>query len=283
MKRIIALVAFVCFACTAFAQKHENSLLWKIEGNGLSKPSYLFGTVHMICAENFVMPSKVTRAMDQTTQSFLEIDLDSPDFAVESAKHVIGDKPISEQVSAEDAAYIDSVLKVKVGAGLAQLDSIKPMALMSALMQKDFTCPMISFEQEVIKHSTKNKKETHGLSSVEEQFSFMDKIVPAKEFALVMRELNKFNISDMLAGLYAYYKIEDITAINKMMEGLGTANAEAYHYLLTVRNNLWVDRLPKIMKEQPTFIAVGSAHLSGQTGMIKLLQDKGYKVTPVFN
>jgi uncharacterized protein YbaP (TraB family) len=283
MKRMIALVAFVCFACTGFAQKHENSLLWKIEGNGLQKPSYLFGTVHMICAENFMMPEKVAKAMEKTTQSYLEIDLDSPDFAVESAKHLKSNKTISEQVTPEQAKFIDSMLQAKIGISLKIVDSIKPMAIMSMMMQKDFKCPLVSFEQEVIKRTTQKNQQTHGLSSVEEQFSFMDKIVPAKDFAAVVGELNKFNIEDLLKDMYRSYKSEDVTSINKMMEGFNTTNPDAYHYLLTVRNNLWVNRLPQIMKEQATFIAVGSAHLSGHTGMIQLLQDRGYKVTPVLN
>lgn len=153
---------------------------------------------------------------------------------------------------------------------------------MSLMMQQDFKCPMVSFEEEVIKHTQEKGQQVYGLSSVAEQYSFMDKIVGAKDFAAVLASLQTFNIQDMLKDLYANYKIEDVTAINKMMEGVSTADTEAYHYLLTVRNNLWVNRLPEIMQQDATFIAVGSAHLSGDTGMIKLLQDKGYKVTPVY-
>jgi len=31
------------------AQELENSLLWEISGNKLEKPSYLYGTIHLIC------------------------------------------------------------------------------------------------------------------------------------------------------------------------------------------------------------------------------------------
>jgi uncharacterized protein YbaP (TraB family) len=31
----------------------EESLLWKIEGKGLSKPSYLFGTIHLIPEDKY--------------------------------------------------------------------------------------------------------------------------------------------------------------------------------------------------------------------------------------
>ena len=30
----------------------DNSLLWEISGNGLKKPSYLFGTFHILCKQD---------------------------------------------------------------------------------------------------------------------------------------------------------------------------------------------------------------------------------------
>ena len=50
MKRILSLsiVALLSLFAT-HAQKLENSTLWKIEGNGLEQPSYLFGTIHITC------------------------------------------------------------------------------------------------------------------------------------------------------------------------------------------------------------------------------------------
>jgi uncharacterized protein len=46
------LLAMICLLCSAMltAQqiKTDNSLLWKVSGNGLKKPSYLFGTCHFL-------------------------------------------------------------------------------------------------------------------------------------------------------------------------------------------------------------------------------------------
>jgi uncharacterized protein YbaP (TraB family) len=53
MKIKLILVAFLGFSITLSAQtkKATNSLLWQISGNGLKKPSYLFGTHHLIGAK----------------------------------------------------------------------------------------------------------------------------------------------------------------------------------------------------------------------------------------
>jgi len=51
--------------------------------------------------------------------------------------------------------------------------------------------------------------------------------------------------------------------------------------LLDDRNKNWLAQLPSLMKEQQTFIAVGALHLSGENGLIHLLRDAGYTLTPL--
>src|ERR1700748_952368 len=47
MKRLIYFLIFSFFLIFAQAQKKYPALLWKISGNGLKKPSYLYGTMHV--------------------------------------------------------------------------------------------------------------------------------------------------------------------------------------------------------------------------------------------
>ncbi|TAL43493.1 MAG: hypothetical protein EPN92_10135, partial [Chitinophagaceae bacterium] len=52
MKRCIllfpaVLYCFLCFGQIKIKTKKYPSLLWEITGNGIKKPSYLFGTMHV--------------------------------------------------------------------------------------------------------------------------------------------------------------------------------------------------------------------------------------------
>jgi len=38
--------------------QENNTLLWKIDGNGLETPSYLFGTIHVKCVEDISLSKK---------------------------------------------------------------------------------------------------------------------------------------------------------------------------------------------------------------------------------
>src|SRR5215204_899217 len=54
----------------------DNTLLWRISGNGLSKPSYLFGTMHMICANDIEVSDSLKSAIRRSDKVYLEIDMD---------------------------------------------------------------------------------------------------------------------------------------------------------------------------------------------------------------
>jgi uncharacterized protein YbaP (TraB family) len=69
---------------------------------------------------------------------------------------------------------------------------------------------------------------------------------------------------------------KDITA-EKLM------NAKAKKYMLEERNQNWVKLLPAMMQKESLFVAVGSAHLAGEEGVINLLRKAGYQVKPVMN
>lgn len=279
------LLAFVVFGHhQAFAKDNtsEKSLLWKIEGNSLTQPSYLFGTVHMICQDQFKMTDKVKKALAETSQTYLEIDLSNPNMQAEAMKYMMASQPTSSLVTAEDAKYIDSTLKVKLGAGLDRLDNIKPMILIAGIVQQSFPCPLASFEGEIIKLTKEKSHKTYGLSTVEEQYSFLEKAMKTEKFAEYLREMLAIDISEFFDKIFGFYKDEDLHAINQIMEEFSTNDTEMYHQLMNVRNKLWVGRIPEIIKNTPTFIGVGTGHLKGQEGMIQLLRDKGYTVTPVF-
>jgi uncharacterized protein YbaP (TraB family) len=47
------------------------------------------------------------------------------------------------------------------------------------------------------------------------------------------------------------------------------------------RNLKWAKKIPIILQESPSFIAVGTAHLIGDSGLIHQLRELGYKVEPV--
>src|SRR5215468_11568844 len=82
MKKIVLLALLVSFALLTGAQTNSNpkkypSLFWEITGNGLSRPSYLFGTMHVSSKLVFHLPDSFYLAIKNVDVVALETNPES--------------------------------------------------------------------------------------------------------------------------------------------------------------------------------------------------------------
>lgn len=283
MKKIF-LSALGLIMFQANAQKLDNALLWKISGNGLSKPSYLFGTIHITC--DATLDQNVINAMDATSQLYLELDMDSPSMQAEMMGGMMMKDGVTmtSLVSAEDFAIVDKFLQETTGMSAKMMNNFKPFMITSLLIQQMLDCPMQSFEMELQKLSKAQGEETYGLETVQEQLAVFDAI-PYKE---QMDELVKTAKDNMVkdkaefAKMMELYNKKELENLMKLMEeSENKLYNEHNDLLLSNRNNNWIPKIESIAKEKPTFFGVGAAHLAGEDGVIMLLRKKGYKVEAV--
>src|ERR1035437_1322384 len=178
MNRRILLVAFLVLflGVSAHAQ-----LLWKISGNGLLKPSYLFGTHHLIEKEQIKNFDKVLALAGNADAVVGEMDM--TDMAAMQAKIMQGSvmqgKNIKELISAEDYAVVDAELKQLVGAGLDQLGAFKPMLLQTMYASMVyFKSQNLTRQPEAVdvlfqKAAKDNNKSVIGLETIEQQAAIL--------------------------------------------------------------------------------------------------------------
>lgn len=287
MKRIQ--FAFVAIMATIFsiqAQQLENSTLWKIEGNGLKKPSYLFGTIHITC--NSTLEADVLKALDQTERVVLELDMDDPDLQSKMMKDIYmkDGKSLKDFVSEAEYATIDSLFKTQLGMSVKFMDKMKPFFLSASFYPKMIDCPTQSFETELMRVAQEQGESIEGLETVEEQMQVFEDIPYEAQIKDLVR-MAKDNLAydkAQLSEMLKVYKSEDITAMLNMMDDENYITVAAHKdKLLENRNKNWIPKISKLAKEQPTFFGVGAGHLAGKNGVINLLRDQGYNVTPVLN
>ena len=77
MKKLSLLFWANLFMLSAIAQNLENSLLWKVEKDG-EKPSYLFGTIHVLPQADFELDENVKKAFSESEELIMEMDLTDP-------------------------------------------------------------------------------------------------------------------------------------------------------------------------------------------------------------
>jgi uncharacterized protein YbaP (TraB family) len=284
MKKLLLVLPYLFSALFSFAQApNENSLLWKISGNGLTSPSYLYGTIHLMCPDDIDIRPNLSSAFNKTQQLYLEVDMDD---LTGMAKMVFGmmmtdGSTLKTLLDEKDYDSLAVIYKKQTGMSLGAMSRMKPIMLMSTIYPSLLGCQPEGWEQAFMKMAKEKKMELLGLEKVEDQISVLDSIpykVQAEMFLKTMYNLDSTKAS--FEKMVEVYKKQDLQQLNEM-----TTSDEDYgdyeDIMLEKRNRNWIPVMTEAMKEKPSFFAVGAAHLVGDHGVINLLRQKGYKVTPV--
>lgn len=283
LKSILATLLLLFIVFQANAGDEGKSLLWKISGNGLQQDSYLFGTIHIICQDQFFMDERIEKALTSTQKIALELNMMDPNMMSEMQQLSIneGFKNIKGEFTADQAAALDEFLTKSYGAGLDQLGILKPFVLSSMVMIKRLPCEeQSSYEMFFVEKAKDNKIEMVGLESFAFQVGIFDKIPQKMQIDDLAKLVTDDEGMEEFESLVAAYLEEDIEGLYEMI----TENEMFKEYgdlLLADRNANWIPVIEELIHKQPTFIAVGSGHLASDTGVIALLRKAGYRVEAV--
>lgn len=284
MKKSFLLVCSLIMG-VAFGQKSENSLLWKISGNGLKESSYLFGTIHITC--DATLADKVKSALDKTQQLCLELDMDDPAMQGEMMSNMMMQNGVTMKslVKPEDFKAVDTFLTTNVGFSAEMLNTVKPFMITAMLYPKMLGCDMQSVEAELIKIAKVQNEEVIGLETVGEQLAVFDAIpyqAQMNELVITAKD-NMQRDKAELAEMMTLYKTENIEAMIAFTEKSANVMTSKYSdVLLKKRNQNWISRMTTIATNKPTFFGVGAAHLGGKDGVIALLRKAGFTVEAVY-
>ena len=274
----IAIIFSVASQSQTKSPKLENSLLWEVSGNGLSKPSYLYGTIHMICGGDYFLSEKTKKAFEVSNKLVLEINFADPNEMSDMQKMAMGKEPLSKKLNPEQLSKLDLILKKTTGMNVQQVDSFSLMTVMSLISMKSFGCTdMKLYEMEFIEQAKKRNIEIGGLETVKSQLAMFDNAYSNDEMITMLSE----STSEETAKLVAAYKSENVQGLYDITTDEKFTSETTKKAMLDNRNNNWVQNMPELMKKESVFFAFGAAHLGGEEGVINLLRKAGYKVKPI--
>lgn len=295
MRFLFALTLLSVLSCsrasraeTAVKDPRANSLLWKISGNGLAKPSYVFGTIHMICKDDFVWTNAMQRAFAASEKVCMEMDLDDPatTFAAAAGLMSTDGKTLRDYFTPEEYQRLDAWMKKENGMGLELLNMMKPAMLLSLVSVRAGACDStLSYEIVLMEKakSGKTPKEILGLEPVAEQLAVLNSIPADTIVKQVMAVVDHQDAGgdDEFGNLVAAYKTQNLTRLDSLMGISPTLQSGDRAIMLDDRNARWIDRMAGYMKSHQTFFAVGAGHLPGTGGVLELLRKAGYTVEAV--
>lgn len=266
----------------------EKSLLWEISGNGLTKPSYLYGTIHMICKDDASLGDSLVAAIERSDRVYFEVDMDNLLEMLMAFKdfEMRNDTTLSDLLNKEDYEKVKEFMEARTSLlPFSKLETYKPMLVSSLLMESDAGCEQaVAMEQLILEIAKKNRKRVEGLETMSYQASIFDSIpykLQAEQLVKYVKEDGSKTLAEkQFEQMIEAYKSQDI---EKMGEFINEDDGLAGYgdLLLFNRNRNWVKKLKTIMPEKSVVIAVGAGHLAGENGVIKLLRKEGYTVKPI--
>ncbi len=285
MKKGVLSCLFILVAFWVQAQvPTENSLLWEIKTPGIEKPSFLFGTIHLICPVDFSLRDSVKATLARSEQVALEVDMDDPAMMSTMMKsmNMKEGNTLRNLVSATDYTRLAKFYQDSVGVSIAMLEKAKPFVLMGPLFNSILACQPQSYEMTLVELATKQKVEVIGIETLEEQMAIFDTIPYKDQVKTLLSMIDSLpQARGEFKQLVSLYKSENINELYKITEKSSFGMDGNQEIMLFDRNRKWITRIEKIINQKPTFFAVGAAHLGGEKGVIALLRQAGYQIRPI--
>ena len=283
---------FIALACLAgafaaeAADSFDSGLLWRVERAGVT-PSYLFGTMHSDDPDVVKLSTPVQQAFDQAQSVTLEVVLDPRSLlAMTSAllmtdgntlKSLIGGRLYERTLDVMEARGIPEMLVV----------NMKPWAVAVTLMTPPGNNGVV-LDHVLYQGAVAAGKKVHGLETVAEQMGLFDGLSRKDQITLLEDTLDNLDtVAQMLDELQAAYLDRDLKRLMELNEASMRDSdpllAETFNRKVIVeRNYRMAERMQPRLREGQQFIAVGALHLAGKEGLLKLLSERGYRLSRIY-
>ena len=294
-KRISLILAVMVLALAGQAQ-----LLWKVSGNGLGRPSYIFGTHHMAPSSMIDQIPGMEQAIEGCDIVVGEIEKDSlmaPEVQARMAQAMVAplDSTLDKLYTPDEYRIVEQVFNKyfgTMGVKLSQMTNLKPSAISTQLqaMQSIKYFPNFNandlIDVKVQERANEAGRPSAGLESIQEQIDllFNGSLTDQAKGLLETCRQDEFFQSQSVA-LCDAYMAQDLDKLKSVMTEAtqgGDSETEAdLDALIYNRNRMWAEKLKVMMPERACLVCVGAGHLPGEQGLLQLLRQAGYTVEPM--
>jgi uncharacterized protein len=270
----------------AGAARFDKGLLWKIESPG-SMPSHLFGTIHLSDRRVTLLPCPVKQRFDGAASYTMEVIASGAGLvSMAEAMFFNDDRRLDQVLDAELYAQTVEVLRNQ-GMSAEGIRKMKPWAVILTLSMPVPNGSGLFLDMALQIQAILQGKPTYGLESMDEQIAVFNELSLEHQVSLLRETLRTHReIAAQIEELTLAYLDRDLGRISAIEGRNRPADDRAYRALmerlLDRRNRVMVERMAPRLKEGNAFIAVGALHLPGDAGLLNLLSQAGYKLSPVY-
>ena len=300
MKKIMMIALLMVVAITGA----KAQLLYKISGKDLKQPSYIVGTYHLAPVSFVDSIPGLRAAMTETQQVCGELDMSdmmSPNNIQKMMKAMMlpEGKTLKDYLTVEEMDKLNQLMKSLIGMDLTnpileqQMGKMTPSAIntqLAVLMYMKHSPGFDStnlFDGYFQKAAKEANKPVVGLETMDFQIKTLyqgKSLERQKTMLMCMVNNTAYHEQNLIALTRAFFakdlaKMWEITKEKENNSCDSTPEEDAQ--LIDNRNIDWLTKLPAIMADKSTLIAVGAGHLPGDKGVLSLLRQAGYTVEAV--
>lgn len=288
VSRWLCLYLLLALPLPAVASDQEHGLLWRIERDG-ETAGYLFGTIHSDRPEVLDLPAPVERAFERAARYAFEIDqrnIDRRD--IMQVMHYPEGTSLPQRLPAD---LWKRTRKVAAQRGLPAdtVTSMEPWAL-AMILGLPPADPQRILDMHLQQRARDTGRPVTGLESVTEQLSIFDRLDESDQIemlATAIRMVETGRADELFEQMVDAWLERDLRRIVELSDDHPAiadpaTNDRLMNQLLEQRNRRMVERMRPLLEAGGAFIAVGAMHLAGDEGLVRLLERRGYLLSPVY-
>jgi uncharacterized protein len=261
--------------------------MWVVHGK--DSTTYLVGTVHLLRRESEWKNDKLTKALADSKELWLEISDPDNQSAIVPLLQKYGydrEKPLSTRLTAKQKENLQKLEK-EYNVPETMLEPMRPWlaALMLAVLplQKAGFDPNAGVEHSLKQQADKEGDKVVGFETLEQQIRLLAELPETDQVAFFNDTLDDASqgvaLFDKLAD--AWLKGDTKTIADVFVDEVKTKTPSIYQKMLVDRNVRWADRIAELQKTPGVrLIGVGAGHLVGADSVQVQLAKKGIKADP---
>lgn len=272
-------------ACAHSATKHHP--LWVIEGKHNSV--YLLGSVHVLRASDYPLAQPIIDAYQDAEIIYMEIDLDDLDQS-EALQFTLANGSLPAEQSLRDvlglADFATADMRARdLGVDLGMFARFEPWVAALAVVQAQLAHlgldPEQGVEQYLLRLNQQDRKEVRGLETLADQLGVLDGLALDRQGKFLLMSLEDAadmprQVDDMITA----WRNGDSDRLAETLSDEFEGFPDLYTPLIVARNRNWAAQIAELLDDEDDYlVVVGALHLVGKDSVLRLLQQRGLRIT----
>lgn len=284
-RKFLLLISFTSLFFYNYLQlfSSEKHFLWEIQSE--KAKVYLLGSIHIAKNDIYPLDTVIENAFDRSDYLVVEVDLKNSDEKnYEELMYYNDGTTLEDHLSKETYSKLKEIFK-KYGIHPIFYKKMKPWSALSLLLNAELKSYGYNSNMGIDAYFLKKSgmKAILELESFEQQVNIFD-----TELKDLMDEFIEYSIKDiensakMLDSMFVLWSIGDADGLKALVIDdviNDVNNSKLIDILFTKRNIAMAHKIQEFLDMEGTFFVIaGSGHLVGDNGIIKLLENKKYKI-----